>query len=70
MRLIHLMENDGYVQFRAYDTTEDGMGIEGKGEVFGAGLDYRTTAQRLVTALDHTREGFWVPRYDCLEAAA
>jgi hypothetical protein len=70
MRLIHLMENDGYVQFRAYDTTEDGMGIEGKGEVFGAGLDYRTTAQRLVTALDHTREGFWVPRYDCLDAAA
>jgi hypothetical protein len=70
VQLIHLMENDGYVQFRAYNTTDDGMGIEGKGGIFGAGLDYKDTGQHLITALDHTREGFWVPRYDCLAAAA
>jgi len=57
------------VQFRAYDTSEDGVGLEGKGEIFGAGLDYRTTSRHLVTALDHTREGFWVPRLDCQVSA-
>ena len=69
-RLIQLMQNDGYAQFRAYDTSKDGMGLEGQHGMFGAGLDYKETKQHLVTALDHTREGFWVPRYDCLEAAA
>jgi hypothetical protein len=69
-QLIHLMQNDGYVQFRAYDTSEDGLGLEADGKAFGGGFDYKETKQHLVTALDHTREGFWVPRYDCLEAAA
>ena len=68
-RLLSLMQDEGYVQFRAYDTSEDGVGLEGKGEIFGAGLDYRTTSRHLVTALDHTREGFWVPRLDCQVSA-
>jgi hypothetical protein len=35
----------------------------------GAGFTHTNSAQRLLNALDHTREGFWVPRYDCLTAA-
>jgi len=68
--LIGLMQNEGYVQFRAYDTSEDGMGLQGQHKMFGAGLTKSTSSKKLIAAIEHTPEGFWVPRYDCLAAAA
>jgi hypothetical protein len=35
----------------------------------GAGFTHTNSSQRLLNALDHTREGFWMSRYDCLTAA-
>jgi hypothetical protein len=71
--LMRLIRDDGYSQFRAYGSTESDVGIEAHGKLgigFGAGFSHMTSSQRLLTALDHTREGFWVPRYDCLAAAS
>lgn len=69
--LERLMLDAGYVQVRSYASAEREIGVEGRlkaGFGLGAGLTYRRTSQRLLAALDHTREGFWVPRYDCLAA--
>jgi hypothetical protein len=57
---------------RSYGTGKSsvGLGVSAKvGIGFGGGFTHTTSSQRLLTAMDHTREGFWVPRYDCLNAA-
>jgi hypothetical protein len=70
-RLMRLVMGDGLVQMRGYGSNESAVGIDAKAKLgvgFGAGFEHRTSSQRLLAALDHTREGFWVPRYDCLTA--
>jgi hypothetical protein len=70
-RLMRLVMGDGLVQMRGYGSNESAVGIDAKakgGIGFGGGFEHRTSSQRLLAALDHTREGFWVPRYDCLTA--
>jgi hypothetical protein len=72
-RLMKLMNDEGYLQLRSYGTSESELGLDGRlkaGIGLGAGFSHKASSQRLLTALDHTREGFWVPRYDCLAAAA
>jgi hypothetical protein len=70
--LVRLMMSDGFVQMRSYGTGKSsvGLGVSAKvGIGFGGGFTHTTSSQRLLTAMDHMREGFWVPRYDCLNAA-
>jgi len=69
--LLRLMMSDGFVQMRSYGTGKNSLGLEAHAKVgigFGGGFTHSTSSQRLLTAMDHTPEGFWVPRYDCLEA--
>lgn len=71
-RLVRLMLDDGSVQMRSYGAGKTQVGLEGRvkaGVGFGAGFTHTRSSRRLLTAMDHTREGFWVPRYDCLAAA-
>jgi hypothetical protein len=61
----------GSAQVRTYRSTQNDVELSGHlkaGIGFGAGLSHTTSTQRLVNAMEHTREGFWVPRYDCLDA--
>jgi hypothetical protein len=71
-RLMRLVMDDGFVQMRSYGVSDSSVGAEGRvkaGIGLGAGFTHTNSSQHLVNALDHTREGFWVPRYDCLTAA-
>jgi hypothetical protein len=72
-RLMRLVMDDGFVQMRSYGVSNTSVGADGRvkaGIGFGAGFTHTNASQRLLNALDHTREGFWVPRYDCLTAAS
>jgi hypothetical protein len=71
-RLMRLVMDDGYIQMRGYGSDRHEIGIDGRAKAgigFGGGFRHQTSNQRLLAALDRTREGFWVPRYDCLPAA-
>ena len=71
-RLMRLVMDDGFVQMRSYGVSDSSVGADGRvkaGIGLGAGFTHMNSSQHLVNALDHTREGFWVPRYDCLTAA-
>ena len=64
--------NDGTIQVRGYATKQDVDEISGQlkvGLVVGAGTSETHSSRRLIAAMEHTPEGFWVPRYDCLAAA-
>jgi hypothetical protein len=68
-RLAHMVLTEGTVQARGYATDEDTNEISGHvklGVVVGGGISETTSSKRLISALEHTPEGFWVPRYDCL----
>jgi hypothetical protein len=70
-RLLQMVLDEGSVQARSYGTSHGSLGLEGhlaSGLKLGGGFTHTTSSQRLLTAMDHTREGFWVPRYDCLDA--
>jgi hypothetical protein len=70
-RLARMVLDDGSVQVRGYATSEDGQGVSGHikvGLAIGGEVSQTTSSRRLIAAMDHTREGFWVPRYDCLTA--
>ena len=63
---------DGSTQMRSYGTSNAGLELSGHaaaGLKLGAGFSHTTSSQRLLTAMEHTPEGFWVPRYDCLSPA-
>ena len=69
--LLHMVLNDGVVQARGYATSDDTDEISGHikvGAVVGGGVSHTTSSRRLLAAMEHTPEGFWVPRYDCLTA--
>jgi hypothetical protein len=71
-RLVRMVLEDGSVQVRGYATSEDDQAIAGHvkvGLAIGGDVSHATSSRRLIAAMDHTHEGFWVPRYDCLEAA-
>jgi len=71
-RLAHMVLNDGTIQVRSYATKQDVDEISGQvkaGLVIGGGKSETKSSRRLIAAMEHTPEGFWVPRYDCLAAA-
>jgi hypothetical protein len=71
-RLAHMVLTEGTVQARGYATDDDVDEISGHaklGVVIGGGISSTQSSRRLIAALEHTPEGFWVPRYDCLAAA-
>jgi hypothetical protein len=71
-RLLHMVLTDGSIQARGYATDNDVDEISGHaklGLVVGGGISRTQSSRRLIAALEHTPEGFWVPRYDCLAAA-
>ena len=71
-RLAHMVMTDGTVQVRGYATHSDSDEISGQlkaGVVLGGGRSETQSSRRLIAAMEHTPEGFWVPRYDCLAAA-
>jgi hypothetical protein len=71
-RLAHLVLTESNIQVRGYATDNDSDEISGQvkaGLVIGAGRIKSISSKRLIAAMEHTPEGFWVPRYDCLEAA-
>jgi hypothetical protein len=71
-RLAHMVLNEGSIQVRGYATKSAVDEISGQvkaGLVIGAGRSETQSSRRLIAAMEHTPEGFWVPRYDCLAAA-
>ena len=71
-RLKRMVLDEGTVQFNTFGTTSSGSGIGGhiKAELsFGGETSHQESSRRLLSAMEHTPEGFWVPRYDCLAAA-
>jgi hypothetical protein len=71
-RLAHMVLNEGTVQVRGYAARKDVDEISGQlkvGLVVGAGKSETESSRRLIAAMEHTPEGFWVPRYDCVAAA-
>jgi hypothetical protein len=72
-RLVRMFTDEGSMEVNTYDSDEDSssIGAHAKlGVAVGGEVSHAASSQRLVGALEHTREGFWVPRYDCLDAAA
>jgi hypothetical protein len=71
-RLVRMILADGSAQVRGYAISEDELELSGHvkvGLAIGGDISRTASSRRLVAAMDHTPEGFWVPRYDCLEAA-
>jgi hypothetical protein len=71
-RLMRMVMADGSMQMRSYGTANANLELSGQaaaGVKLGAGFSHTTSSQRLLAAMEHTREGFWVPRYDCLSSA-
>ena len=71
-RLVRMVLDDGSVQVRGYATSEDAQVVSGHikvGLAIGGDISHTTSSRRLIAAMDHTREGFWVPRYDCLASS-
>jgi hypothetical protein len=71
-RLVRMVLADGSVQARGYATSEDDQVVAGHvkvGLAIGGDISHTTSSRRLIAAMDHTPDGFWVPRYDCLAAA-
>jgi hypothetical protein len=72
-RLVRMFTDEGSIEVNTYANDQDSSTIGGHaklGIAVGGEVSHTTSSQRLVGALEHTREGFWVPRYDCLAAAA
>ena len=71
-RLVRMVLDEGTVEANAYGTAEDELALGGHVKVglsVGGEISHTTSSRRLLSAMEHTREGFWIPRYDCLESA-
>jgi hypothetical protein len=71
-RLLRMVVDDGTMQVTGYANDENRLALGAHlkvGIAIGGEVSYTTSSRRLISALEHTPEGFWVPRYDCLEAA-
>jgi hypothetical protein len=71
-RLAALVRDEGTVQFNAYSGAKTGTEVGAHARLglsFGGEISRSRSSTRLLTAMEHTPEGFWVPRYDCLAAA-
>lgn len=70
--LVRMVLDEGTVQANTYATGEDRVALGGHAKVgiaLGGEISHTTSSRRLVSSMEHTRDGFWVPRHDCLMAA-
>jgi hypothetical protein len=70
--LVRMVLADGSVQLRGYAGAEDATEVSAHAKIglaVGGDISDATSSRRLVSALEHTPDGFWVPRYDCMQAA-
>jgi hypothetical protein len=71
-RIVDMVYDEGTVQATTYAARGADTSIEGHvkgGLAIGGGFSHSSESTRLLSAMEHTPEGFWVPRYDCLAAA-
>ena len=71
-RLAHMVLDEGTVEVNSYGNQQDVAAVGGHVKVglsLGGEISHTTASRHLLSAMEHTPEGFWVPRYDCLEAA-
>jgi hypothetical protein len=71
-RIADMVYDDGTVQATTYAAHNANLGVEGhlrEGLSIGGSFSHTSESTRLLSAMEHTPEGFWVPRYDCLAAA-
>jgi hypothetical protein len=70
-RIADMVYDDGTVQVATYAAHNANIDLEGhlrEGLSVGASFSHTSESTRLLSAMEHTPEGFWVPRYDCLAA--
>jgi hypothetical protein len=68
-KLVRMIVDEGTVEVDTYGTNEDAIELGGHvkaGLSLGGEISHTTSTRRLLSAMEHTPEGFWVPRYDCL----
>ncbi len=71
-QLMRMVLDEGTVQANTYATGEDSVALGGHvkvGLAVGGEISHTASSRRLVSSMEHTPEGFWVPRYDCLSPA-
>jgi hypothetical protein len=71
-QLVRMVLDEGTVQANTYGVRNDGLELGGHvkvGVAVGGDVSHTTSSRHLISAMEHTPDGFWVPRYDCLEAA-
>jgi hypothetical protein len=69
---MRMVLDEGTVQANTSATSEDALAVGGHvkvGLAVGGEISHTTSSRRLVSSMEHTPEGFWVPRYDCLSPA-
>lgn len=71
--LVDMVYDGGVVQARTYAVRDSSIDVSGhvkEGLAIGGSFSHTSQHMRLLSAMEHTPEGFWVPRYDCMVAAA
>jgi hypothetical protein len=71
-RLMQMILDDGTVEANTYGTEDSSFKLSGhvkEGLAIGGQFSHHSETTHLLSAMEHTPEGFWVPRYDCLAAA-
>ena len=72
-RLVDMVHDEGTFDFNSYGAHELGVDVGSHvkaGLSFGGEVSHMSSSRKLLSAMEHTPEGFWVPRYDCLAAAS
>jgi len=70
-RIVDMIYDEGTVQATTYASHDANIDIAGHvkdGLAIGGSFSHTSESSRLLSAMEHTPEGFWVPRYDCLDA--
>ena len=70
-RIVDMIYDEGTVQVTTYARHDANIDIAGHvkdGLAIGGSFSHTAERSRLLSAMEHTPEGFWVPRYDCLNA--
>jgi hypothetical protein len=70
--IVDMVYDEGTVQATTYAAHDTNLSLEGHvkgGFGIGGSFSHTSESSRLLAAMEHTPEGFWVPRYDCLAAA-
>lgn len=72
-RIVDMVYDEGTLQATTYASHDTNIAVGGHvkdGLAIGGSFSHTSESSRLLSAMEHTPEGFWVPRYDCLDAAS